>query len=87
MGDEISSSMKDIEPDSQICVRCGQRSLDTGWECADCGFDNINIYYPDRPPDKLCPHCLYWTTTYKSTCIICAEAHGHPVTPYKKETP
>lgn len=34
-----------INPDKEeYCVECGSVGLDTGWECTDCGHDNIDIY-------------------------------------------
>lgn len=32
--------------DAQHCLRCGQDALDTGWECTECGYDNMPWYYP-----------------------------------------
>lgn len=32
--------------DAQRCLRCGEDALDTGWECAECGYDNMPWYYP-----------------------------------------
>ena len=36
--------------EDEFCYRCGSRFLDTGWECTDCGFDNMPIYA--RPVDN-----------------------------------
>lgn len=32
--------------DQQVCLNCGADALDTGWECTDCGYDNMPWYYP-----------------------------------------
>ena len=34
------------DPDGP-CQKCGSWALDTGWECGDCGFDNIGFFYPE----------------------------------------
>ena len=31
--------------DAQLCLKCGQDTLDTGWECSECGYDNMPWYY------------------------------------------
>lgn len=36
----------ETDPDKQTCLACGSPSLDTGWECNDCGHDNIAWYFP-----------------------------------------
>ncbi len=36
------------EGDDQPCMKCGCRFLDTGWECTECGYDNIDWYYPQN---------------------------------------
>jgi ribosomal protein L37E len=33
-----------VDDDDQRCLRCGSPSLDTGWECNDCGYDNMPHY-------------------------------------------
>jgi len=33
-----------VDDDDQRCLRCGSSSLDTGWECHDCGYDNMPHY-------------------------------------------
>lgn len=33
-----------VEPDDERCLRCGGMFLDTGWECTDCGYDNMPHY-------------------------------------------
>jgi len=33
-------------PDKQLCLQCGLDALDTGWECNECGYDNMTWYYP-----------------------------------------
>lgn len=40
---------KKSTPDDEVCIRCGKRALDTGWECTECGYDNYRIY---GPPSK-----------------------------------
>lgn len=34
------------EPEEEPCLRCGKPTLDTGWECTECGWDGINVYGP-----------------------------------------
>lgn len=34
------------DPDAQWCLKCGKDALDTGWECTECGYDNMQWYYP-----------------------------------------
>lgn len=36
--------MGGIDPEREICLRCGSIFLDTGWECTDCGYDNLPHY-------------------------------------------
>ena len=36
------------DTDEQRCLACGKDSLDTGWECTECGYDCMPWYYPDR---------------------------------------
>lgn len=36
-----------VDPDKEHCIRCGSWFLDTGWECNDCGYDNMP-HYGDR---------------------------------------
>lgn len=34
--------------DAQPCLKCGAAdALDTGWECTECGYDNMPWYYPE----------------------------------------
>ena len=33
-----------VHPDDQRCLRCGEAALDTGWECTECGYDNMPHY-------------------------------------------
>ena len=33
-----------VDPDKERCLRCGSWYLDTGWECNDCGYDNMPHY-------------------------------------------
>ncbi|MDG9990063.1 hypothetical protein [Stenotrophomonas sp. GD04024] len=33
-----------VDDDDQRCLRCGSPGLDTGWECNDCGYDNMPHY-------------------------------------------
>lgn len=35
-----------VDSDDQRCIRCGSMFLDTGWECTDCGYDNLPHYCP-----------------------------------------
>lgn len=35
------------DPDAHHCLKCGSHALDTGWECTDCGYDNMQWYYPE----------------------------------------
>jgi hypothetical protein len=35
-----------VDQDDQRCLRCGSWYLDTGWECNDCGYDNMPHYCP-----------------------------------------
>lgn len=37
----------DLNDEEQPCVNCGG-CTDTGFECTECGFDNIDWYYPER---------------------------------------
>jgi ribosomal protein L37E len=34
------------DTDAQRCLKCGEDALDTGWECTECGYDNMPWYYP-----------------------------------------
>lgn len=34
-----------VDQDDERCIRCGSFALDTGWECDDCGYDNMPHYY------------------------------------------
>jgi hypothetical protein len=38
------------DTDAQRCLVCGQDTLDTGWECTNCGADCMAFYY--RPDTK-----------------------------------
>lgn len=38
-----------VESDDERCLRCGSMFLDTGWECTDCGYDNLPHYYQPEP--------------------------------------
>lgn len=33
-----------VDPEHERCLRCGSPHLDTGWECNDCGYDNMPHY-------------------------------------------
>ena len=33
-----------VDPEAERCLRCGSPHLDTGWECNDCGYDNMPHY-------------------------------------------
>ncbi|MBV6782124.1 hypothetical protein KWH04_16050 [Xanthomonas campestris pv. trichodesmae] len=33
-----------VDDDDQRCLRCGYPTLDTGWECTECGYDNMPHY-------------------------------------------
>ncbi|WP_164738889.1 hypothetical protein [Xanthomonas arboricola] len=33
-----------VDPEQEVCLRCGSRALDTGWECTECGYDNMPHY-------------------------------------------
>lgn len=33
-----------VDPEQERCLRCGSFFLDTGWECNDCGYDNMPHY-------------------------------------------
>lgn len=41
-----------VEDDAQRCIRCASFALDTGWECADCGYDNMPHYCPPEILNK-----------------------------------
>jgi ribosomal protein L37E len=34
------------DAEAQRCLKCGEDALDTGWECTECGYDNMPWYYP-----------------------------------------
>jgi hypothetical protein len=34
------------DPDGP-CQKCGKWALDTGWECTECGYDNLPWFYPE----------------------------------------
>lgn len=36
------------EPEEEPCLRCGKPTLDTGWECTECGWDGIDVYGPKK---------------------------------------
>lgn len=43
-----------VDSDDERCLRCGSMFLDTGWECTDCGYDNLPHYAnpkPDQAPE------------------------------------
>lgn len=44
MSDRVLDLPKD--GDKQRCLRCGEDALDTGWECTECGYDNMPWYHP-----------------------------------------
>lgn len=47
-----------IDPDELPCEKCGGKFLDTGWECNDCGHDNIHLYGPKLvAKGEECPYC------------------------------
>lgn len=33
-----------VDSEEERCLRCGSMFLDTGWECTDCGYDNLPHY-------------------------------------------
>jgi ribosomal protein S27AE len=35
-----------VDSDNQRCMRCASMFLDTGWECTDCGYDNMPHFCP-----------------------------------------
>ncbi|MBO1748917.1 hypothetical protein [Stenotrophomonas indicatrix] len=39
-----------VDDNDQRCLRCGSPSLDTGWECNDCGYDNLPHYHQLAEP-------------------------------------
>lgn len=41
-----------VDEEDQRCLRCGSKFLDTGWECNDCGYDNIEHYCPPEIRNK-----------------------------------
>lgn len=44
MADRIELDRSDEQP----CMRCERKGvLDTGWECTECGYDNMPWYYPE----------------------------------------
>lgn len=45
----MSATLLDLKKDGP-CLMCGGE-LDTGWECNECGADNIDWYYPNRPKE------------------------------------
>lgn len=44
--DEPKVYLGEVDPDEQCCLRCGSRSLDTGWECTVCDYDSMPHYCP-----------------------------------------
>jgi len=38
------------DEEDEFCHRCGSRFLDTGWECTECGYDNMKFYCEPLPP-------------------------------------
>ena len=45
-----------VEQDDERCLRCGSSALDTGWECNDCGYDNMPHYVERKAPPALAKH-------------------------------
>lgn len=45
-----------VDQDHERCLRCGSQFLDTGWECTDCGYDNIVHYCPPEIRARSNPH-------------------------------
>lgn len=39
-----------VDADQERCLRCGSPHLDTGWECNDCGYDNLPHYTTKKEP-------------------------------------
>jgi len=37
-----------LDNDKMPCIRCGKDTLDTGWECTECGMDCRDFYYPQH---------------------------------------
>lgn len=73
---EFKDAMASLKDEQQRCMRCGSHALDTGWECTDCGFDNMPTYYPQgvgQPLFKTCPHCGEQTCTANKLCDCCAK--------------
>lgn len=33
-----------VDHEAERCLRCGSPHLDTGWECTECGYDNMDHY-------------------------------------------
>ncbi len=51
MGDPEKLHIGGVDPEAERCLRCGSPHLDTGWECNDCGYDNLPHYSnPERRP-------------------------------------
>jgi len=48
----MSAEKITLDPEEQPCLKCGGYT-DTGWECIDCGYDNMPWYYPEH--DKKSP--------------------------------
>lgn len=36
-----------MDEEKEVCMNCGSEHLDTGWECTDCGYDNMPHYFVD----------------------------------------
>lgn len=48
-----------VDSEAEWCLRCGSRHLDTGWECNDCGYDNMPHYYlPELELQQTKPQAL-----------------------------
>lgn len=60
MADELKLP---TDPDAQRCLKCGSKdALDTGWECTECGYDNMPWYRPHlhRPTCYQCGKTVTW---------------------------
>lgn len=49
----MSAELLQLNNENGKCLTCGGE-LDTGWECTECGADNMDWYYPphERGPTK-----------------------------------
>ena len=54
----MSGERLKLPEDDGPCQNCGERALDTGWECTECGFDNIDWYYPQWNKEPLTHECI-----------------------------